>query len=263
MSGLPGQLAAAASGPSPSFSSYPMSGNPYAPSQVPAAYMTGAQGLTAASSPYAAYSSPGASGPAGSPGSPDFHAVLDSFVRSAGLTPAGSVPNDQEMAASSITSKGDTPVFSFKKLYSFPFYLSSDTPSTSGFALNIPYMKQHIRRMSIGSVTSKSKAAKAAAKKQKQIEEEHKKKESALKQIQDQQRLIRALASSEAIASLLQQYLKGDQSVSLNSLGATEKRPIVPQALDAALSYMQLITTITTSVHAIRSIIHLMSEVSD
>jgi len=94
--------------------------------------------LPAASNPYASYMTPS--------GSPDFHAVLDSFVRSNGLTPAGAIPGDQEMAASSIAQNGDTPVFSFKKLYSFPFYLNSD--SGPGMFLTIPYMKRHIRRMS-------------------------------------------------------------------------------------------------------------------
>jgi len=94
--------------------------------------------LPAASNPYASYVTPS--------GSPDFHAVLDSFVRSNGLTPAGAIPGDQEMSASSIAQSGDTPVFSFKKLYSFPFYLNSD--SGPGMFLTIPYMKRHIRRMS-------------------------------------------------------------------------------------------------------------------
>lgn len=112
----------------------PMVQRPFmaAPSAPPAAF------LPAASNPYASYVTPS--------GSPDFHAVLDSFVRSNGLTPAGAIPGDQEMAASSIAQNGDTPVFSFKKLYSFPFYLNSD--SGPGMFLTIPYMKRHIRRMS-------------------------------------------------------------------------------------------------------------------
>lgn len=73
----------------------------------------------------------------------DFHAVLDQFVRNAGLSPHG----DQDTSASTIQAKGDTPVFSFKKLYSFPFYLSTDNQPSEGFNVQIPYMKKHIRRM--------------------------------------------------------------------------------------------------------------------
>lgn len=75
------------------------------------------------------------------PSSPDFHSVLDTFVRNTGLTPAGSNPVPEVSP-----SKGgdtDTPVFSFKKLYSFPFYLSTDS---SGPSLSIPYMRQHVAR---------------------------------------------------------------------------------------------------------------------
>ncbi|XP_074605666.1 uncharacterized protein LOC141858729 isoform X2 [Brevipalpus obovatus] len=90
-----------------------------------------------AGSSYATYTPPEG------PNNVDFHAVLDQFVRSAGLSPHG----DHDTAASTIQAKGDTPVFSFKKLYSFPFYLSTDNHASDGFNLQIPYMKKHIRRM--------------------------------------------------------------------------------------------------------------------
>lgn len=77
-------------------------------------------------------------------GNLDLHQVLDQFVRSAGLSPQG----DHEAQASTIQSKGDSPVFSFKKLYSFPFYLSSDSSATEGYNLHVPFLKRHIRRMS-------------------------------------------------------------------------------------------------------------------
>lgn len=133
--------------PFPNFPPPPQSSSPFGsssspyPSYGPSPY--GPPGMMAAgssSSPYPSYG--------GNPNSPDFHAVLDSLVRNAGVSPTGAVSNDQDVAASSsITSKGDTPVFSFKKLYSFPFYLSTDN---GGPSMTIPYMKQHIRRMSQG-----------------------------------------------------------------------------------------------------------------
>ena len=52
----------------------------------------------------------------------DFNAVLDQFV--------------QNQMSQSVNNPN---VFSFKKLYSFPFYLNSDS-------MNIPFMKQHLRR---------------------------------------------------------------------------------------------------------------------
>ena len=79
----------------------------------------------------------------------DFHKVLDNFVRSAGLNPNG----DHDVAASSnVEQKDTTPVFSFKKLYSFPFYLNAGEPnSNEGSYFTIPYMRKHIKRVSSDS----------------------------------------------------------------------------------------------------------------
>lgn len=137
------QTAAYASAPAGAMAGYP--GN-YAPASAYATYspysqIPGSVQVAQASSPYQTYAT-------GQSGSPDFSAVLDSFVRGAGLSPHGA--HDQEAAASNLQAKGDTPVFSFKKLYSFPFYLSSENPTNEGFNLQIPYLKRHIRRMSPG-----------------------------------------------------------------------------------------------------------------
>ena len=56
-------------------------------------------------------------------GTIDVHQVLDQFIRSAGLSPQGDHENakgDQSYAESETK-----PVFTFKKLYSYPFYMSS------------------------------------------------------------------------------------------------------------------------------------------
>jgi len=64
-----------------------------------------------------------------SPGTIDVHQVLDSFIRQAGLSPQGD--HDNAVAGSEVK-----PVFSVKKLYSYPFYLSASgnkPTSHSGF----------------------------------------------------------------------------------------------------------------------------------
>jgi hypothetical protein len=163
----------------------------------------------AASNPYASYSV--AASPQVIPGggnNPDFHAVLDNFVRSTGLTPAGSLPTDQEAAASSFHKTGDTPVFSFKKLYSFPFYLSSD--NVPGFALNIPYMKRHIRRMSSSSSSSPSSSPAVKAANANSLK-------NTMQMHHDQQKLMKALHSSEMIANYLQSYLRKQESSMRNN----------------------------------------------
>lgn len=175
--------------------------------------------VPAASSPYASYAA------AGVPhaGSPDFHNVLDSFVRSTGLAPQGSMPPDQEAAASTLSQPGVTPAFSWKRLYSFPFYFSTDSAG-AGSRISIPYMKQHIRRMSSsfgsGSSSSKSDAEKA-------VRDANLKSLQTLRQAQEQQKLLQALQSSEMIASYLQQYLKKeDASGGENSIHEAAKRPL-------------------------------------
>ena len=121
----------------------PQVGGPFSQAAYPGPFSGGLS--PAAASSYPQYA-PVPSGHGYGQQSPDFHSVLDGLVRHAGLSPMGA--HDQDMSSSStITSKGDTPVFSFKKLYSFPFYLSSDNRSPDGMNLQIPYMKQHIRRM--------------------------------------------------------------------------------------------------------------------
>ena len=60
-----------------------------------------------------------------SPNTIDVHKVLDQFIRSAGLSPQGD-HEAQASHASSFAKAGTTPVFVFKKLFSFPFYLSAD-----------------------------------------------------------------------------------------------------------------------------------------
>ena len=182
--------------------------------QMPAGY------AAAASNPYASY----AMAPPSS-GSPDFHAVLDNFVRSSGLTPAGSIPGDQEAAASSFVKTGDTPVFSFKKLYSFPFYLSSD--NAPGFALNIPYMKRHIRRMSSSPKTSTSSPSSSGISSLTKAVNLNSLK--SMRQMQhDQQKLMKALHSSEMIANYLQSYLrKQDQQQAAigSSINSIHEKP--------------------------------------
>lgn len=128
-----------ASASSPGFSS-----NFYSPQLSSFTNVVGGSGpIPSAGTNYPTYSPPSSGPGSGNPANLDFHAVLDQFVRSAGLSPTG----DHEPAASTIQSKGDTPVFSFKKLYSFPFYLSTDQqPADQGFNLQIPYMRKHIRR---------------------------------------------------------------------------------------------------------------------
>jgi len=109
----------------------------------------------AASTPYGSAAAP----PSQSGGSLDFHAILDQMVRAAGLNSAAGA--DQETSSSNhhqsrgdyhqqaaAAAQGNTPVFSFKKLYSFPFYLSSDQTTSDGYNLHVPFLKRHIRRMS-------------------------------------------------------------------------------------------------------------------
>ena len=60
-----------------------------------------------------------------SPNTIDVHQVLDQFIRSAGLSPQGD--HEAEAAHSSSFAKaGTSPVLVFKKLFSFPFYVSTD-----------------------------------------------------------------------------------------------------------------------------------------
>lgn len=99
--------------------------------------------------------------PQQSSGSIDFHQVLDALVRTSGFAPAG----DHEAAANS--GYKDSPVFSFKKLYSFPFYLSTEEKQTEalpnaspdGYSVHsMPIMRRHVptfannRRMSASVV---------------------------------------------------------------------------------------------------------------
>lgn len=137
---------ASSSIPSYSYPLYP--GLSYSPNY---AFQNGYQSysgfpVASASSQYPSYTPPATFTPqsyGSSPGTIDPYQVLDQFVRSAGLNPQG----DHE--AQSLQSKGDSfaqsgtsPVFSFKKLYSFPFYMSTDP--------NVPdnFYKRHTRRMS-------------------------------------------------------------------------------------------------------------------
>ena len=60
-----------------------------------------------------------------SPNTIDVHQVLDQFIRSAGLSPQGD--HESEAAHSNSFAKaGTSPVLVFKKLFSFPFYVSTD-----------------------------------------------------------------------------------------------------------------------------------------
>lgn len=199
VSSTPGQFSAFGSYPA-SFANYPS----FAGSQMPGS----------ASGPYPSYAQSGGV-PTNGQGSPDFHNVLDSFVRNAGLSPIGGPGNsqhDQEVAASSIQAreKGqreDIPVFSFKKLYSFPFYLSSDNgnPSASssdnGFNLQIPYMKRHIRRM--------SPAQQSQGMSDFERQQKHLQMASGLHQYQMQQAMHQnQLQRADYLASYIQQYLR-------------------------------------------------------
>lgn len=189
---------------------------------------------TSASSPYASYAPPGSMPQSGSP---DFHSVLDSFVRSTGLAPQGSLPPDQEAAASTLSQPGVTPAFSWKRLYSFPFYFSTDSAG-SGSRINIPYMKQHIRRMSSGFPSLTSSSSKSAT--EKAVRDANLKSLQSLRQAQEQQKLLQALQSSEMIATYLQQYLKKQDAVvsgGENSIHESAKRPLHyhPQAPTAAV----------------------------
>lgn len=89
----------------------------------------------------------------------DFHQVLDALVRTSGFAPAGDA---EAAAAAGYGSKSEgTPVFSFKKLVSLPFYLSTEDksldglagasggPAQTGYSLHsMPIMRRHVRRMS-------------------------------------------------------------------------------------------------------------------
>jgi hypothetical protein len=147
---------ASSSYPSFAYPLYP--GYSYSPNLLQNGYNSGYQSYSgyplaaSASSQYPTYT-PGATftpqSYGSSPGTMDFNQVLDQFVRSAGLSPQG----DHE--AQSLQSKGDSfaqsetsPVFSFKKLYSFPFYLSTDQNSGDGYNYQMPFLKRHNRRMS-------------------------------------------------------------------------------------------------------------------
>lgn len=86
-----------------------------APNQYPSSNyrpQTPSQSQTFASRPY---------GPG--PGSIDVHQVLDQFIRSAGLSPQGD--HDSVRGDNSFAESQTKPVFSLKKLYSYPFYMSA------------------------------------------------------------------------------------------------------------------------------------------
>lgn len=185
----------------PSLAAYPAYPATAVPAYSPAASYSYPSFAYPAPTPVAAASGPYPSFAPAS-GSPDFHAVLDSFVRSAGLSPTGA--HDQEAAASSIQAKGDTPVFSFKKLYSFPFYLTSDNAaSDGGFNLQIPYLKRHIRRMSSGSDYDRQKHVQA---------------------LHHQQQLLRAMAQTEFLNNYIQNYLRerAEREAADNSAAAVQ-----------------------------------------
>lgn len=103
--------------------------------------------------------------PAGS-GSIDFHQVLDAFVRSSGFAPSG----DPDAAASGANKQDDSStVFSFKKLLTYPIYMSTEEKPTellanaapSSYArLSAPLMRRNVvdqpnqlRRASIAQQT--------------------------------------------------------------------------------------------------------------
>jgi len=68
-----------------------------------------------------------------SPATLDVHQVVDDFIRSTGLSPQGdheNVPGDYAYAESK-------PVFSLKKLYSYPFYFSSSGDKATSYGNSI------------------------------------------------------------------------------------------------------------------------------
>ena len=132
------------------------------PGAIPTASGVNSPAYSMAASMGSPVATAGPYSPPGSASSPDFHAVLDSFVRSTGLAPQGSLPPDQEAAASSLSQPGVIPAFSWKRLYSFPFYFSTDSAG-SGSRINIPYMKQHIRRTSDANAAAAAAVAAAAS----------------------------------------------------------------------------------------------------
>lgn len=151
-----GPLYAAAS---QSYNSYTAPPSPGAVAGQPQAAASHQHASAVPAPPGLAGGHPGNSGPS----SIDFHQVLDAFVRTSGFGPAG----DQEAAAASgYGAKTDgTPVFSFKKLVSLPFYLSTEEKSLDGLANamgpagsaggyslhSMPIMRRHVRRMSTPS----------------------------------------------------------------------------------------------------------------
>jgi len=79
----------------------------------------------------------------------DIHQVLDELIRSAGLSPQGDhSPQALQSKGDSFAKSGTSRVFSFKKLYSFPFYLSNDQSAVEGYGFQIPFLKRYISRMS-------------------------------------------------------------------------------------------------------------------
>lgn len=129
---------------------YPLYPNlPYSPNY----FQNGYQGYSgypmgSASSQYPSYTPPATFTPqsyGSSPGTMDFHQVLDQFVRSAGLSPQGDHEGHAlQSKGDSFTQSGTTPVFSFKKLYSFPFYMSTDPNVAEGYN----FLKRYTRRNS-------------------------------------------------------------------------------------------------------------------
>lgn len=160
----PSVMGAPASGSGPLYAAASQSYNSYAapPTSQGAGQSTSGSGPQPAASHAHASVAPPPSGGSGGPGSSlDFHQVLDAFVRTSGFAPAG----DQEAAAAQgyggKAADGGVPVFSFKKLVSLPFYLSTEEKSldglgnamppsaSSGYSLHsIPIMRRHVRRMS-------------------------------------------------------------------------------------------------------------------
>lgn len=196
-------------------SSIPLSSNPY-----PTYTSTGIQNIrpyAQAASVYPTYAAnPSSYSGDSSGGNLDFHAILDQFVRSAGLTPAG----DQDTAASTIQAKGDTPVFSFKKLYSFPFYLSTDNSAQEGYNLQIPFMRKHIRRMS----NDKLQYLKQMQDKMKLTKYQQKMQEKKLKQDQQWQQILK---NPQAYISQYIQKYHNKNPITLQSSSEMDTKPEV------------------------------------
>ncbi|KAI1298748.1 hypothetical protein HDE_04034 [Halotydeus destructor] len=187
-------MSAAQSGPNP-YGSFGVAS--YAsPSYAQQANFGGYGGYSGANQMAAASAYPSYQGAPNGGGSPDFHAVLDQFVRSAGLNPNGGA-HDQDVAASSITSKD------------------------GGFNLNIPYMKRHIKRMSSSpSLVSGYERRKLQRQRQEEAQRQQyygqqepqqplQAPEGQSQQLtEQQQQILMALSSSDYLQNYIQQYLR-------------------------------------------------------